>query len=66
MKPAGTRAPSASGGDSGPYPVTASARDHRHISSLILARDSDGAEEAMRKHVQFDQVTAMDLLAALG
>lgn len=46
--------------------ITDSARDHRHIARLILARDSDAAEEAMRKHVQFDQVTAMDLLAALG
>ena len=44
----------------------ASARDHRAIAGLIVARDSAGAEEAMRRHVQFDQVTAMDLLAALG
>ncbi|WP_461472844.1 GntR family transcriptional regulator [Pararhodobacter sp.] len=43
-----------------------SARDHRHIADLIHARDSAGAEAAMQRHVQFDQVTAMDLLAALG
>jgi len=46
--------------------IGASARDHRIIAGLIEARDSDAAEEAMRRHVQFDQVTAMDLLAALG
>lgn len=46
--------------------IGASARDHRIIAGLIDARDSDAAEEAMRRHVQFDQVTAMDLLAALG
>lgn len=46
--------------------ITDSAREHRAIAALIVARDSAGAEEAMRKHCQFDQVTAMDLLAALG
>jgi len=46
--------------------IAASARDHRVIAGLITARDSAAAEEAMRRHVQFDQVTAMDLLAALG
>jgi transcriptional regulator, GntR family len=46
--------------------IEASARDHRQIAALIVARDSEGAEAAMRHHVQFDQVTAMDLLAALG
>ena len=46
--------------------IEASARDHRAIAELIFARDSVAAEEAMRTHVQFDQVTAMDLLAALG
>ena len=46
--------------------ITASARDHRVIADLIFARDSEAAETAMRQHVQFDQVTAMDLLAALG
>jgi DNA-binding GntR family transcriptional regulator len=46
--------------------IAASARDHRVIADLIMARDSDAAEAAMRQHVQFDQVTAMDLLAVLG
>ena len=46
--------------------IEASARDHRRIATLIASRDSDAAEAAMREHVQFDQVTAMDLLAALG
>ena len=45
--------------------IAASARDHRSIATLILDRNSDEAEAAMVKHVQFDQVTAMDLLAAL-
>jgi DNA-binding GntR family transcriptional regulator len=46
--------------------IGASALDHRRIAGLIVARDSEAAETAMRSHVQFDQVTAMDLLAALG
>ena len=46
--------------------IRASVHDHRAIATLIVARDSTGAEEAMRRHVQFDQVTAMDLLTALG
>ena len=46
--------------------IAASARDHRVITDLIMARDSDAAEAAMRQHVQFDQVTAMDLLAVLS
>ena len=46
--------------------IAASAMDHRVIATLIFSNDSDGAETAMRKHVQFDQVTAMDLLASLG
>lgn len=45
--------------------IADSARDHRAIATLIVARDS-GAEAAMARHVAFDQVTAMDLLAALG
>lgn len=45
--------------------IAASARDHRSIATLILDRNSEDAEAAMVKHVQFDQVTAMDLLAAL-
>lgn len=46
--------------------IAASARDHRAIASLITARDSAGAETLMLRHVQFDQITAMDLLAALS
>lgn len=46
--------------------IESSAREHRAIAALISARDSEGAERAMQRHVQFDQVTAMDLLAAVG
>ncbi|MCC6002357.1 MAG: GntR family transcriptional regulator [Pararhodobacter sp.] len=46
--------------------IASSVADHRAIAALIAARDSAGAEEAMRRHVQFDQVTALDLLTALG
>jgi DNA-binding GntR family transcriptional regulator len=46
--------------------IAASAADHRRIAGLITGRDSAGAEAAMQRHVQFDQVTAMDLLAALS
>jgi len=46
--------------------IEASAREHRAIADLIFARDSAAAETAMCRHVQFDHVTAMDLLAALG
>ncbi len=46
--------------------IAASAADHRRLLGLITARDSAAAEAAMQAHVQFDQVTAMDLLAALS
>lgn len=46
--------------------IAASAAEHRAIARLITDRNSAGAEAAMQRHVQFDQVTAMDLLAALG
>lgn len=46
--------------------IADSAQDHRAITALIVSRDSDAAEAAMARHVQFDQVTAMDLLAALN
>jgi len=46
--------------------IAASAAEHRAIAGRIVARDSEGAEAMMARHVQFDQVTAMDLLAALG
>lgn len=46
--------------------IAASAAEHRAIARLITGRDSAAAEAAMQRHVQFDQVTAMDLLAALS
>ena len=46
--------------------IATSAREHRAIATLIFARDSIGAEALMQSHVQFDQITAMDLLAALS
>ena len=46
--------------------IAESAREHRAIAKLIYDRDTTGAEAMMQKHVQFDQVTAMDLLAALS
>jgi DNA-binding GntR family transcriptional regulator len=49
-----------------PGSIALSAREHREIAQLIFAHDRAGAEAAMIAHVQFDQVTVMDLLAALG
>lgn len=46
--------------------IAASAKEHRALYKLITARNSEEAEAMMTRHVQFDQVTAMDLLAALG
>jgi DNA-binding GntR family transcriptional regulator len=46
--------------------IPASAAEHRAIGALITDRDSAGAEAMMQKHVHFDQITAMDLLAALA
>lgn len=46
--------------------IAASARDHRQIAGLITDHNGAGAEALMQSHVQFDQVTAMDLLAALA
>ncbi len=46
--------------------IAASAAEHRALARLITDRDSAGAETMMQRHVQFDQVTAMDLLAALS
>ena len=46
--------------------IPRSAQEHRAIAKLITDRDSAGAEAMMQSHVQFDQVTAMDLLAALS
>ena len=49
-----------------PGAIAQSALEHRAIADLILTHDRDGAEAAMEAHVLFDQVTVMDLLAALG
>ncbi len=49
-----------------PGAIAQSALEHREIAALILSHDRDGAEAAMQAHVLFDQVTVMDLLAALG
>lgn len=49
-----------------PGAIAQSAAEHRQIAQLILSHDRAGAEAAMVAHVQFDQVTVMDLLAALG
>lgn len=46
--------------------IAESARDHRAIAVLIFDRRMVEAEAAMNRHVQFNQVTAMDLLAALS
>jgi len=45
--------------------IADSAKEHRALASLITAHKSDEAEAFMARHVQFDQVTVMDLLAAL-
>jgi len=49
-----------------PGSIAQSAKEHREIAELIYAYDQAGAERHMTQHVQFDQVTVMDLLAALG
>ena len=46
--------------------IPLSATEHRAIAGLITAGESAAAEAAMQSHVQFDQVTAMDLLAVLS
>ncbi len=46
--------------------IALSAAEHRKIATLIFDRDATQAEALMQRHVQFDQVTAMDLLAALS
>lgn len=44
--------------------IHASAVEHAAIAQAILDRNSAKAEELMIRHVQFDHVTAMDLLAS--
>ena len=46
--------------------IGASAAEHRAIAGLIFDRQSEKAEALMQRHVHFDQVTAMDLLATLS
>lgn len=46
--------------------IATSAREHREIATLILGREAEAAEAAMERHVGFDHITALDLLAALG
>lgn len=46
--------------------IRTSTDDHRQILTLILARDAVASEALMQRHVQFDQVTAIDFLAALS
>jgi len=45
--------------------IAASAQDHRALYALIRDRKAEAADTFMTDHVQFDRVTAMDLLAAL-
>ncbi len=45
--------------------IATSALEHREIAALIGARRAAEAEAAMERHVSFDHVTALDLLAAL-
>ncbi len=49
-----------------PGSIAASATDHRRIAGLITDHQKEEAEAVMQKHVAFDQVTVMDLLAAVG
>lgn len=49
-----------------PGSIALSATEHRQIAGLITSHQRDEAETAMETHVKFDQVTVMDLLAALG
>lgn len=49
-----------------PGAIAQSALEHREIAGKIFAHDRAGAEAAMQAHVLFDQVTVMDLLAALA
>lgn len=46
--------------------IAQSAREHRAIAQVIVSRNAEAAEAMMQRHVQFDQITAMDLLAALS
>ncbi len=45
--------------------IATSAFEHREIAELIKGRDAVAASAAMEKHVSFDHITAMDLIAIL-
>ncbi|MCE8009234.1 GntR family transcriptional regulator [Aestuariivita sp.] len=49
-----------------PGSIADSAAEHRRIATLITDHRREEAEALMQRHVQFDQVTVMDLLAAVG
>ncbi|MFY9211334.1 MAG: GntR family transcriptional regulator [Aestuariivita sp.] len=49
-----------------PGSIADSALEHRAIATLITDHKREEAEALMQRHVQFDQVTVMDLLAAVG
>lgn len=49
-----------------PGAIANSAAEHRTIATLITSRRIDEAESLMTRHVGFDHVTVMDLMAALG
>ena len=49
-----------------PGAIARSALEHRTLATLITSRRADEAEALMTRHVGFDQVTVMDLLAALA
>ncbi|WP_425044555.1 GntR family transcriptional regulator [Primorskyibacter sp. S87] len=49
-----------------PGSIARSAKEHRELAALIADHNASEAEARMIRHVQFDQVTVMDLLAALG
>lgn len=49
-----------------PGAIAVSAAEHREIARRITDHDGPGAEALMQRHVGFDQVTVMDLLAAVG
>jgi len=49
-----------------PGSIAQSAVEHREIAGLITSHQREESERRMQAHVQFDQVTVMDLLAAVG
>ena len=49
-----------------PGAIAQSAQEHRQLAELILSHKAGAAEALMERHVQFDRVTVMDLLAKLG